>query len=306
MEHSNEKGYEILFMGPATDTAEERERVIQGLQARFNISRDRAIQLIQRAPIVVKRGVTEKEGDRYVEAFNSIGAMIQVRKYPQSNDMAREGGITPYRPEEEEEYCPWEDLEKLGFFQALLTTLGEVLFSPTKFYRRMPTRRGLTNPLIFGLILGVLGGVLGFAWEVLGLAWQQIFMLRFGQSPEIATTHLVGITVALPFFVLVSLFLGSAIGHLCLMVVGGNRRGFEATFRVIAYSWSTQIFALIPFVGGVIIFIYDLIIVIIGLRESHGIGTGRAALAIFLPIIVILGFFLVVAISLLYKLSEFL
>ena len=299
MENSNEKGYEILFMGPATDTAEERERVIQGLQARFNISRDRAIQLVQRAPILVKRGVTEKESDRYVEAFNSIGAMIQVRKYPHFDDMAREAGITPYPPGEEGKYCPWEDLEGLGFFQAFLTTLKEVLFSPTQFYCRMPTRGGFKSPLIFGLILGVLGGVLG-------LAWQQVFMLRLGQFPEIAKTHLVGITVALPVIVLVSLYLGSAIGHLCLMVVGGNRRGFEATFRVIAYSWSTQIFALIPFVGGLIIPIYDLIIVIIGLRESHGIGTGRAAVAVFLPIIVILAFFLVVAISLLYKLSEFL
>jgi len=105
---------------------------------------------------------------------------------------------------------------------------------------------------------------------------------------------------------LITLYLGSAIIHLCLMVVGGNRRGFEATFRVIAYSSSTQIFALIPFVGGFIIPLYALVIEIIGLRESHGIGTGRAILAIFLPVIVILAFFLVVGISLFYKLSEFL
>jgi hypothetical protein len=299
MENFSQKGYEILFMGPAIDTAEERERVIQGLQARFNISRDRAIRLVQRAPIVIKRGVTEKESGRYVEAFHSIGATVQVRKYPHFEDMAREAGITPYPPGEEGKYCPWEDMERLGFFQALLTTVREVLFSPTQFYRRMPTKKGLTNPLIFALILGVLGGVLG-------LAWQQVFMLQLGQLPEITTTYLVGITIALPLIVLVGLYLGSAIGHLCLMVVGGNRRGFEATFRVIAYSWSTQIFGLIPFVGSLIIPIYDLIIVIIGLRESHSIGTGRAALAVFLPIIVILAFFLVVGISLLYKLSEFL
>ena len=295
MENSREKGYEILFMGPATDTAEER--VIQGLQARFNLSRDRAEQLVQRAPIVVKRGLTEKERDRYVEALHSIGAMVQARKY--SDDMAREGGPTPYPPVEEGEYCPWEDMEGLGFFQAFLTTLKEVLFSPTQFYRRMPTRAGFKNPLIFGLILGVLGGVLG-------LAWQQVFMLRLGQVPEIATTYFVGIAIGLPFIVLALLYIGSAIIHFCLIVVGGNRRGFEATFRVIAYSWSTQIFALIPFVGGLIIPIYALAIEIIGLREGHGIGTGRAALAVFLPIIVILALFLVVAISLLYKLSEFL
>ncbi|UCD71527.1 MAG: YIP1 family protein [Syntrophobacterales bacterium] len=299
MENSHEKKYEILFMGPVIHTDEERERVIQGLQARFNLPQESAIQLVRRAPIVVKRGVTEKEGDRYVEAFHSIGAMVRVREYSRPNDMAREGGAMPYLPGEEEKYCPWEDLEELGFFEAFLTTLKEALLSPTRFYRRMPTRGGFKSPLIFGLILGVLGGVFS-------LTWQQVFMLRLGRFPEMATTYFVGIIIALPLIVLASLYIISAIVHLCLTVVGGNRRGFEATFRVIAYSGSTDIFAFIPFIGSLITFIYALVIVIIGLREGHGIGKGRAALAVFLPIIVILALFLVVALSLLYKLSEFL
>ncbi len=299
VENFDENAYEILFMGPAADTAEERERVIQGLQARFNISRDRAIRLVQRAPIVVKRGVTEKESDRYVEAFHSIGAMVRVRQFSHFNDVTRESGTTPYRPGEEGEYCPWEDMERLGFFQAFLTMLREVLFSPAQFYRRMPTSGGLINPLIFALILGVFGGVLG-------LTWQQVFMLRLGRFQEIAPTHLVGITIALPLIVLVSLYICSAIVHLCLTVVGGNRRGFEATFRVIAYSAATEIFSLIPFIGSLIAFIYKLAIAIIGLRESHGTGTGRVVLAVFLPFIIMVVFFVVLVISLFYKLSEFL
>jgi len=274
----DETGYEMLFIGPAADTVEERERVIQGLQARFNLSRERAEQLVQRAPIVVKRGLTEKEGNRYIEAFHSIGAMVQVRRYPDAT--MRERGPTPYRPTGEAQYCPWEDMARVGFFQAFLTTLREVLFSPTRFYRRMPTNRGLSNPLIFALILGVLGGVLG-------LAWQQAFVPQLEQFPGTVTPYLVGITIALPLIVLLTLFVGSAIVHLCLMVVGANRRGFEATFRVIAYSWATQIFALVPLIGSFIIPIYSLVIEIIGLRESHGISTGRAALAIFLPLIVL-------------------
>jgi len=163
----------------------------------------------------------------------------------------------------------------------------------------MPASGGFKSPLIFGLILGVLGGVLG-------LAWQQVLMLGLGQFPEIGTTHLVGITIGLPLIVLVALYLGSAIIHLCLMVVGGNRRGFEATFRVIAYAGATDIFSIIPFIGSLITFIYALIIAVIGLREGHGIGTGRAVLAVFLPFIAMAVFFMVVGISLLYKLSEFL
>jgi hypothetical protein len=274
----DENGYEILFIGPAVDTAEERERVIQGFQARFNLSRERAERMLRRAPIVVKRVSTEKERDRYVEALRSIGAMVQVRKY--SGDMAGERGPTPYRPREQRKYCPWEDMEQLGFIKAFLTTLREVLFSPTRFYRRMPTSRGFMNPMIFALILGVLGGVLG-------LFWQQAFFTRPEQFSGGGPIILVGITIALPLFVLLALFLGTAITHLCLMVVGGNRRGFEATFRVIAYSWATQVFTVVPFVGGFIIPIYALALEIIGLRESHGIGSGRAALAALLPLIVI-------------------
>jgi hypothetical protein len=272
----DENGYEILFIGPAVDTAEERERVIQGLQARFNLSRERAERMLRRAPIVVKRVSTEKERDRYVEALRSIGAMVQVRKY--SGDMAGERGSTPYRPREQRKYCPWEDMEQLGFIKAFLTTLREVLFSPTRFYSRMPTSRGFMNPMIFALILGVLGGVFG-------LLWQQAFIPPPEQLPG-GAIFLVGITIALPLVVLVILFLGSAITHLCLMVVGGNRRGFEATFRVIAYSWATYVFTVVPFVGGFIIPIYALALEIIGLRESHGIGSGRAALAALLPLIV--------------------
>ncbi len=297
MENGGEKGYEILFMGPATDTVGERERVIQGLQARFNLSRERAEQLVKMAPIVIKRRLTEKERDRYVEALHSIGAMVQVREYSHPSDMEREPA--PYRPVGEGEYCPWEDMERLGFFQAFLITLREVLFSPTTFFRRMPTSKGIIHPLIFGLILGVLGGVFG-------LAWQRVFALRLNQFPEITAIHLVGITIALPLIVLFTLYLGSAIIHICLTVVGGNRRGFEATFRVIAYSWSTQIFSLIPFAGSLIIPIYALVIEIIGLRESHGIGTGRAALAVFLPFFAIVLLFVIFATFLLLKLRQFL
>jgi hypothetical protein len=299
MESNEGNAYEILFIGPAADTVEERERVIQGLQARFSLPRERATRLVQRAPLLVKKGLTGRERDRYVEVFESIGAKIQIREYAHGDDRERESRPPPYPPGEVEEYCPWEDMENLGFFQAFLATLREVLLSPAKFYHRMPTRGGMTNPLIFALILGVLG-------KVFGLTWQQVFSLRFGQLPEIAPIYFVGITVVLPFIVLISLYIGSAIVHTCLTIVGGNRRGFEVTFRVIAYSGATEIFYLIPFVGGFITFIYTLAIVVIGLRESHGTGTGRAVLAIFLPVILILAMFLVAAISLFYKLSEFL
>jgi hypothetical protein len=299
MGNPEDREYEILFMGPSVDTAREKEAVIQGLQARFRLSQERAIHLLQRAPIVVKRGLTEEEGNRYAQAFHSIGAMVRIRKYSHPQGREREGGHIPHHPGEGGEYCAWEDMENLGFFQAFLTTLREILFSPTKFFGRMPLRRGLSNPLIFALIMGVLG-------KVLGLTYQQVLSLRFGELPGLSPGHFIAIAIALPLIVLAGLYIGCGIVHVCLTLVGGNRKGFEATFRVIAYAGATEIFSLIPFIGSIVTFIYALPITIIGLRESHGTSMGKAALAVFLPAIVLGAFVVAVAASLLYKLSQFL
>jgi hypothetical protein len=54
-------------------------------------------------------------------------------------------------------------------------------------------------------------------------------------------------------FVRNRLFIGSAIVHLCLMIVGGANQSFETTFRVLAFSQgSTGPLQMIPICGGLI------------------------------------------------------
>jgi hypothetical protein len=86
-----------------------------------------------------------------------------------------------------------------------------------------------------------------------------------------------------------SILVGSAITHLCLMIVRGNKRGFKATFRTISYSYSARLFDIVPVIGSLIGSIYMLILIIIGVREGHDISTGKAVLAVFLPVIVGIG-----------------
>ena len=80
------------------------------------------------------------------------------------------------------------------------------------------------------------------------------------------------------------------------MIVGGNRKGFEATFRAISYSYSAQLFNIVPFIGNFIGGIYLLILTIIGVREGHNISTGKAVLAVLLPLIVVAGLGILMAI----------
>ena len=83
------------------------------------------------------------------------------------------------------------------------------------------------------------------------------------------------------------LFIGAGILHVGLMIVGGARSGFESTLRVIAYSTgSTSIFQVVPVIGSIVGGIWGLVIEIMGLAKVNNITYFRAAVAVFLPLLV--------------------
>jgi hypothetical protein len=184
---------------------------------------------------------------------------------------------------------PWEDIASLGFFTAFFRTMKQVLFSPTAFFRSMPVDNGMGSPLLYGVIISFLA-------TTVGLLGQYAFSGFMGSSSQVEgmagvhffqTAFLLIYAFFLPILIAVGFFIGSGIFHICLMIVGAGKRGFEATFRVVSYASSSQAFALVPFVGVFIIFIYNLVLWTIGFRESHHTTTGRAFIAVLLPMIII-------------------
>ncbi len=74
------------------------------------------------------------------------------------------------------------------------------------------------------------------------------------------------------------------------MIVGGANKTFETTYRVFAYtSGSTALIGLVPICGGIVAGIWAIVCEIIGLREAHETTTGKAVVAILLPVIVCCG-----------------
>jgi hypothetical protein len=183
---------------------------------------------------------------------------------------------------------PWEDMASLGFFTAFFRTMKQVLFSPTAFFRNMPVSKGMGSPLLYGVIISFFGttigllaqfalaGFMGGSSQVEGMQGVNFFQTAF----------LLIYAFFLPIIIAVGLFIGSAIFHICLLIVGAGKKGFEATFRVLSYASSSQAFALVPFLGGFIIVIYNLVLWTIGFRESHHTTTGRAFIAVLLPVII--------------------
>ena len=85
---------------------------------------------------------------------------------------------------------------------------------------------------------------------------------------------------------IIALFVGGAIIHAFVYLVGG-RKGYTQTVKALGYgSTPGLLLGWIPFIGFVFS-IWSLILQILGVRELHEISTGRAVLAVILPGIII-------------------
>ena len=193
--------------------------------------------------------------------------------------------ITDEQPRRERTGPPWENKEQLGFFTAIWETLKGVLINPTQTFAEMRTEGGIGTPILYTIILGSLGGIIGIIWQGL------ISTMSFMASQEIAkyaanVVYLALMAIFMPLIVSLGLFISSGIAHVCLIIVGGANKNFEATFRVFAYTnGSVALFQIVPFCGGIVTGIWGLVCNIIGLKEAHETTTGKAVLAILLPVI---------------------
>ena len=192
---------------------------------------------------------------------------------------------------------PWEHRQERGFFNAFVETLVLVLTKPGEAFTIMKREGGLGEPLIYALIGGCLGGIVSLLFS-LGLQSVGFFADRhntFGAMTGMGVGSAAFI-VLVPLFIVIGLFIGSAIVHLCLMIVGGANQSFETTFRVIAFSQgSTGPLQMIPICGGLIAGVWALVCNCIGLGRAHETDTGRAVFAVFLPLIVCCGGVLLIA-----------
>jgi hypothetical protein len=53
-----------------------------------------------------------------------------------------------------------------GFFNGLFKTVNQVLFSPSAFFKKMPVTGGLTDPLLYAMIVGTVGLLFLTVWRI--------------------------------------------------------------------------------------------------------------------------------------------
>lgn len=189
-------------------------------------------------------------------------------------------GEPPYRPRED--YCPWEDLDNLGFVQGILATLQQSLFSPAAFFARVPRQGGLLNPFLYGLFIGSLGATGSFLASLV----VDNPLLSYG---KVGGELSIAVGLLIPFFVAAGIAIEAVLLHLAVFLIGGVKQPFEGTFRVVSYTSGPDLFNCVPYIGWLIAMIWKFYITVVGIREVHELSTGRSVVAVLLPLIVCCG-----------------
>ncbi len=201
-------------------------------------------------------------------------------------------GEAPPLPVVTQAGLPWEKRAEIGFLAALFETIRLVLLEPKAAFAAMRQTGGLGAPLFFFVLVASVGGAVGIFYQMVfntiqpaTMPEEQAYMSMFASTAAVGASIMV-----LPIMFTAVAFISAGLVHLSLILVGGAKRPFEATFRVACYAGgASAVLQLLPMCGAIASSIWNFVCMVIGLSEVHGIGKGRAAFAVLLPTLVCCG-----------------
>lgn len=188
----------------------------------------------------------------------------------------------------------------MSFASEWFETFKRVILEPSQYFEEEKRNDGFGYPLKFAVTSIIITGVIS-ATQISALGMASMGMSEASGITGASTFFLAGIIlIAAPILGILGLLITSAIYHLFVYLLGG-REGYRKTLAALEYGTAVSpinsLFSFIPILGSLIsliLGIYTLYIEIRAIENFQKMSTGRAALALLLPV----GIFVVVMIAL--------
>jgi hypothetical protein len=201
----------------------------------------------------------------------------------------------------------WENDD--GLITKYFQTALEILITPNVAFSTLRLNGGYGAPIMFVLAGYVIGYVL---LTLLLLAMVSLvgnlpgFAGRFqpGDHAAFGASLLCSLVVGASCFFVVGaivlplpLLISAAIYHAFLMILGGAKQTYEATFRAEVYAMGGTIIpcfliSLIPFVGSYVSYFIQVVYTVIALKYTHEIPWWKSIVATLLSVVVHIGIFI--------------
>ncbi|MGH7504429.1 MAG: YIP1 family protein [Longimicrobiales bacterium] len=196
---------------------------------------------------------------------------------------------------------PWPPRPGESIPAAAIETWRDSVFHPVSFFRRMPPDVPLGPVLLYMVAVAVVAAGIQLFWEMVwltvGVGGAERSLLWLFMSAESPASALIGFLLT-PLLVLAILYIGGAITHGILMLLGGATLGFGATLRVYAFSYGPQVFLIVPLLGWIVAAVWSIALTIVGLREVHTAPGWKPAAAVLAPLGCLMAVVLAIAVML--------
>ncbi len=167
-----------------------------------------------------------------------------------------------------------------GYFANYIEIIRTIFTNPAGFYREMPKTGGLTEPLVFMVVMGVVAGLIRSVFGIFGLGMAGSFLVALASI------------ILVPIFIAIFGFIGAGILFLIWKLMG-SQEPFEVSFRCLAYATAispvTAVLNIVPYIGPVIGILLMTYLLVIASVEVHQIQA-RSAWIVFGAIFAILAF----------------
>jgi hypothetical protein len=96
---------------------------------------------------------------------------------------------------------------------------------------------------------------------------------------------ILGQAVMTPLVALFVIYVVAAIVHVLLLLVRGGNRRFQATLTVVGYAYGLSLLLALPVCGYPVALFWIAYTLVVGVGEAQRCGAGRAAFAVFAPVV---------------------
>lgn len=181
------------------------------------------------------------------------------------------------------------------------------MLEPARFFDTLKKETGVKPAFVYLLILGLWGAVLGLLVNLLFKDYSYNLMSTFISKISGSTVPLVQQTIGQTILWSVlgyGLMLGfgfilAGILHGWISLFGGKEK-YAKTYQLYIYSATPGlVLGWIPFIG-LLTWIYDLVLLIIGTQKVHKISRVKSILMYVIPIVLLILFFIAILFGLLY------
>jgi hypothetical protein len=185
---------------------------------------------------------------------------------------------------------PWEDGE-LSFPANLGLNWWESITGPGRFFRGVDWDGPFSRPILYWLLVWIAAGAVSLLWAPAEL--EALATVLGGEGVgDGRLLQLLNFFLS-PFAALLTLAVAMVLHHLAALLLAPERRGIEATGRVVCYAGGPMILSSIPvpwvldwFVT-VIVWAWVCMLLVLGFREAHRTSTARAGGIVAIPVLVV-------------------